>query len=74
RETREERDKNRYHCERRFGSFCRRMELPAGVDPDTLEAELSNGLLTVHAKKLANAQTRHVAVKGGAGEAPVKSR
>ncbi len=64
RQATEQREANLYHCERTFGSFCRRLELPSTVDADTLDAELSSGILTVHAKKLAEARTRHVKVKG----------
>lgn len=75
RESTEERDENRYHCERRFGSFLRRLELPPGVDADSLSADLAKGVLTVRAKKLADARTRHVSVHGEpATRKPVAAR
>jgi HSP20 family protein len=37
-----------YRTERRFGSFYRRMQLPAGVTPEQIEANLTDGVLEVH--------------------------
>lgn len=37
-----------YRTERTFGSFYRRMQLPAGVTPEQIEANLTDGVLEVH--------------------------
>ncbi len=42
-------DREGFHvAERRYGSFHRQIPLPDGVDPDTIEASYSAGVLTVH--------------------------
>jgi HSP20 family protein len=51
------------YAERRFGSFRRRIELPAEVDPDQVSAEHKNGVLTVHLKKLQPRQAKRVSVR-----------
>jgi len=38
-------------CERRFGKFCRRLELPAEVKADQIVANYSKGVLTVRLPK-----------------------
>ena len=37
--------------ERPFGAFCRRFELPAGLDVGTVEAELAGGVLHIRLPK-----------------------
>jgi HSP20 family protein len=37
-----------YRTERTFGSFYRRMQLPPGVTPEQIEANLTDGVLEVH--------------------------
>lgn len=57
-----------YRMERRYGSFCRSIELPAGVvDTDEAQASYKNGVLTVLFPKLEEAQgtTKRIAVKAG---------
>jgi HSP20 family protein len=43
----EERKKDYYLSERRFGSFERYFRLPEGVDADKIEASFKKGVLTV---------------------------
>jgi HSP20 family protein len=62
-ECTEEKKDDFYHCERRFGSFTRSMELPVTADVDQIDAELVNGVLTLHVKKLATAQAKKIDVK-----------
>lgn len=47
RDEREERDKNFYLAERRWGSFQRSFGVPPGVDADRVEASFKNGVLTI---------------------------
>ncbi len=47
RDEREEKKKNFYLAERRYGSFQRSFSIPAGVDADRIEASFKNGVLTV---------------------------
>ena len=47
RDEREEKKKNFYLAERRYGSFQRSFSIPAAVDADRIEASFKNGVLTV---------------------------
>ena len=44
-EAKEEKDKDYYLSERRYGSFQRSLELPRGIDSENIEANFSNGVL-----------------------------
>lgn len=46
-EEREEKEKNRYFSERRYGMCARSFRLPANVDRDAISAGMKNGLLTI---------------------------
>jgi HSP20 family protein len=55
-EEKEEKKKDYYLSERRFGSFQRSFALPEGVDADKIEANFVKGVLTVKLPKTAEAQ------------------
>jgi HSP20 family protein len=65
-EEKEEKRKDYYLHERRFGSFGRTFRVPDGVDVDKVEASFKNGVLTVTLPKTAQAQKaeKKIAVKG----------
>src|SRR3990172_5392275 len=65
REEKEERKKDYYLSERRFGSFQRSFQLPDGVDADKIEACFKNGVLTVTLPKSPEAQRKEkkIAIK-----------
>ncbi len=46
-ESKEEKDKNYVRRERRYGSFCRSMALPAGVDATKIKATTHDGVVEV---------------------------
>jgi HSP20 family protein len=52
----EEKDKDYYFSERRYGSFRRAFRIPEGVDPDKIEAAFDKGILTVRLPKTEEAQ------------------
>jgi HSP20 family protein len=52
----EEKKKDYYLSERRYGSFERYFSLPEGVDADKIEASFKNGVLKVILPKTAEAQ------------------
>jgi len=54
----EDKGKNRYLCERSYGSFQRSFYLPDGVARDKVTAEFKDGVLTVVLPKTAEAQTQ----------------
>jgi HSP20 family protein len=55
-EEKEEREKDYYVSERRYGSFVRSFQLPVGVDAGKIEATFAKGVLTVKLPKTAEAQ------------------
>jgi HSP20 family protein len=63
---REEKNKDYYLLERSFGSFSRSVELPKGVNPEDISAEIANGVLKVTAKKPAPRQTKPIEIKTAA--------
>ena len=64
-EEKEERDKDYYLSERRYGSFHRVFQLPEGVDEDKIEASFSKGVLKLTLPKTSEAQKtdKKIAVK-----------
>jgi HSP20 family protein len=59
----EEKGKDFRMVERSYGKFSRSLELPAGVDPETIKATLEKGVLTVSIPKKA-ADAKKIEVKG----------
>lgn len=55
-EEKEEREKDYYVSERRYGSFMRSFQVPEGVDTSKIEAMFVKGVLTVKLPKTAEAQ------------------
>ena len=55
-EEKEEKTKDRYVSERRYGSFRRSLQLPGSVDPGKIEASYKSGVLTVTLPKSPQAQ------------------
>ena len=58
-EEKEEKDKNYYMSERRYGSFQRSFQLPADVDPNKIDASFEKGVLTLTLPKSPEAQKMH---------------
>lgn len=61
-ETHEEKDKNFFRSERRFGSFYRRVKLPAAVDPGKVTATSKDGVLRIDLIKNKAAQPKRIPV------------
>jgi HSP20 family protein len=55
-EEKEEREKDYYLSERRYGSFVRSFPVPEGVSDDKIEASFAKGVLTIKLPKTAAAQ------------------
>ena len=55
-EEKEEREKDYYLSERRYGSFMRSFQIPEGVDTGRIEASFAKGVLNVKLPKTAEAQ------------------
>ncbi len=64
-EEKEDKRKDYYLSERRYGSFQRSFQLPEGVDADKIEARFANGVLSVKLPKTAEAKKaeKTIAVK-----------
>ena len=54
-EDKEEKKKDYYLAERRYGAFQRAFQVPHGVDADKIEAKFINGVLTVTLPKTPDA-------------------
>ncbi|MET0722467.1 MAG: Hsp20/alpha crystallin family protein [Tardiphaga sp.] len=63
---REEKNKNYHLVERSFGAFTRSVELPAGVMPENIVAEIANGVLKVTVQKPAPKQSKQIEIKTAA--------
>lgn len=61
-EEKEEKTKDRYVSERRYGSFRRSLQLPSGVDPAKIEASYKSGVLTVTLPKSAEAKKKQTVI------------
>ncbi len=59
----EDKNKNYYRVERRFGSFARSIELPHSVDDNSISADYRNGVLSIKAKKTADAQAKRISIE-----------
>lgn len=55
-ESKEQKEKDYYLSERRYGSFQRSFQVPEGVDADRIDATFAKGVLTVRLPKSAEAQ------------------
>ena len=63
-EEKEEKTKDRYVSERRYGSFRRSLQVPGSVDANKIEANFRNGVLTVTMPKSPEAQKKTIPVSG----------
>jgi HSP20 family protein len=56
-------ERTNWHNERGYGRVSRRVSLPDTVDPETIQAELTNGVLHVTIQKLPEAQPKKIDVR-----------
>ncbi len=61
----EEKERGYYLMERSYGSFLRRIPVPAEVDEDGIRAVFDRGVLTVTLPKRPEAQPKRIAIKTG---------
>ncbi|MGO9943071.1 MAG: Hsp20/alpha crystallin family protein [Rhodoblastus sp.] len=66
-EEKEEKGKDYYLSERRYGSFARSFAVPEGVDIDKIEETFSKGVLTIKMPKTAEAQKNEKKIEVKAG-------
>lgn len=54
-----------WYSERRFGKFQRAFTLPAGIDPEKVEANHQDGVLRVYVPKAESAKPRQIKITNG---------
>ncbi|WP_247464864.1 Hsp20/alpha crystallin family protein [Bradyrhizobium sp. 62] len=59
-------DKNVQHSERSYGVFLRVLQLPPGIDPSSVQATMSNGVLKITIPKPAKPESKKIEVKEAA--------
>jgi HSP20 family protein len=62
-ESSEDKGKDYYHSESRYGSFRRAVRLPEGIDAEHVDAQYAHGVLTLHLKKTPSAVPKRIEVK-----------
>jgi HSP20 family protein len=65
----DKKDKNVQHSERSYGVFLRVLQLPPGIDPSSVQATMSNGVLKILIPKPAKPEPKKIEVKEGKEEA-----
>lgn len=66
-------EKKNYHVsERSYGMFYRALELPAGIDPKSIQATMSNGVLKITIPKPARSEAQKIEVKEVGGDGQTK--
>ena len=66
-----QKDKNVQLSERSYGVFLRVLQLPPGIDPSSVQATMSNGILKIVVPKPAKPEPKKIEVKD-AKDAEVK--
>jgi len=66
RSQRTKKTKNVHVSERTYGVFYRMLELPTGIDPSTVQATMSKGVLKVTIPKPARSEAKKIEVKEAA--------
>lgn len=59
-------DKNVQHSERSYGVFLRVLQLPPGIDPSSVQATMTNGVLKITIPKPAKPEPKKIEVKEAA--------
>jgi HSP20 family protein len=62
----DQKDKNVHVSERSYGVFYRAIELPTSVDPSTVQATMSNGVLKIVIPKPPQAEAKKIEIKQAA--------
>jgi HSP20 family protein len=62
----EKKDKNVQLSERSYGVFYRVLQLPPGIDPSSVQATMSNGVLKVTIPKPAKSEPKKIEIKEAA--------
>ncbi|MFW6358246.1 MAG: Hsp20/alpha crystallin family protein [Chroococcales cyanobacterium] len=71
RSSKEEEDGGMHYSEFRYGSFARTLKLPIAVENNNVQADFTNGILTLTLPKVQEAINRAVKINLGAEEQPM---
>lgn len=74
RQQSEDQNERIHRYERSFGSFERTFSLPSTVDPEKINADFEDGILTVTIPKAERARPREIRVGGGGGRTAIGGR
>ena len=66
----EQKERGYYRVERTFGRFSRSLQLPEGIDPDSVSAEFDKGVLSIRIPKPEERKPRRVQIKAGDNGSP----
>jgi HSP20 family protein len=66
----EQKERGYYRVERTFGRFSRSLQLPEGIDPDSVSAEFDKGVLSIRIPKPEERKPRRVQIKAGENGSP----
>src|SRR5258705_4155713 len=69
----ENKDKNVQHSERAYGVILRVLQLPPGIDPSSVQATMSNGVLKITIPKPAKPEPKKIEVKEPSQAEPKKA-
>jgi len=61
----EDKGDNSYGSEFQYGKFSRTISLPVGIQQDNVQADYSNGILTLHLPKIEQARNQQVKINLG---------
>jgi len=61
----EDKGNNSYGSEFQYGKFSRTISLPVGIQQDNVQADYSNGILTLHLPKIEQARNQQVKINLG---------
>src|ERR671915_448457 len=66
----EQKERGYYRVERTFGRSSRSLQLPEGIDPDSVSAEFDKGVLSIRIPKPEERKPRRVQIKAGDNGSP----
>ena len=65
RRPKQQQDANWQHRDRAYGSFSRAVQPPLRVDPDKVQARLSNGILEIELERLEADRPKKIQIRAG---------
>jgi HSP20 family protein len=70
----DEQSRNWYRLERGFGKFQRILQVPKGLDPDSITAEMADGVLTLHIPQPEARRPRRIAITTGGAQPALEAQ